>query len=89
MTFYIPYHPQISGQVEHTNRTIKDKLTKLHQSRKVKWLEALPSAHVDESKVLMASHYYVPFPLGVLMNEKLVVDLTQLQENQQEYVKNV
>lgn len=41
-TFHIPYHPQSSGQVECTNRTIKDKLIKVHKSKQMNWIEALP-----------------------------------------------
>ena len=96
-TFHIPYHPQSSGQVERTNRTIKDKLIKIHQSRQMNWIEALPltllsirampnkTTGLSPHEVLMAR----PFPLGVQMNARPAEDLTQLQELQQNYVKHL
>ncbi len=39
---HCPYRPQASGQVERSNRTIKTRLSKMHQEG-VPWVEALPA----------------------------------------------
>ncbi len=39
---HCPYRPQASGQVERSNRTIKTRLSKMHQEE-VPWVEALPA----------------------------------------------
>ncbi|KAF0023425.1 hypothetical protein F2P81_024055 [Scophthalmus maximus] len=78
-TFHIPYHPQSSGQVECTNRTIKDKLIKVHKSKQMNWIEALPL-------VLMSMR---AIPSRTTVKEKPAVDLTKLQKIQQDYVKNL
>ncbi len=39
---HCPYRPQASGQVEQSNRTIKTRLSKMHQEG-VPWVEALPA----------------------------------------------
>lgn len=39
---HCPYRPQASGQVERANRTIKTRLSKMHQEG-VSWVEALPA----------------------------------------------
>ncbi|XP_060754491.1 protein NYNRIN-like [Neoarius graeffei] len=42
--FHIPYHPQSSGIVERTNRTLKDKLTKAMQTTGSRnWVDLLPA----------------------------------------------
>ncbi len=39
---HCPYRPQASGQIERSNRTIKTRLSKMHQEG-VPWVEALPA----------------------------------------------
>ncbi len=39
---HCPYRPQASGQVERSNRTIKTRLSKMHQEG-LPWVEALPA----------------------------------------------
>lgn len=59
------------------------------------WLEALPcilSIEAIPNKTGLLPHEVLmsrPFPLGVLMNRKPAMDLTQLQEKRQEYVQTL
>jgi len=96
-TFHIPYNPQSSAQVERTNRTIKEKLVKLHQTKQTTWIDALPQVLLSiramaNSGTGLAPHEVLmarPFPLGVLMDKTPANDLTLLQETQQNYVKQL
>ena len=40
--FHCPYHTQSSGQVKHTNRVLKERLSKMHQ-KGMAWPDASPT----------------------------------------------
>ncbi len=70
---------------------------KVRLSGKMTWIEALPltllsigampnkTTGLSPHEILMAQ----PFPLGIRLNDTSAVDLTQLQELQQNYVKQL
>ncbi len=51
---HCPYRPQASGQVERSNRTIKTRLSKMHQEG-VPWVEALPAVLCSMRACTLAS----------------------------------
>lgn len=95
-SYHVPYTPTSSGLVERLNRTIKDKILKIHMSRKMTWLDALPIALMSiramPSKATGLSPHEIlmgrPFPLAA-KEQEMPADLTNLQESQQQYVHNM
>ncbi len=61
--YNIPYHPQSSGVVERTHRTIKDKITKACMETSRKWPDVLPAVLAEIRMTPSSTTKYSPFEI--------------------------
>ncbi len=61
--YNIPYHPQSSGMVERTHRTIKDKITKACMETSRKWPDVLPAVLAEMRMTSSSTTKYSSFEI--------------------------